>query len=52
MGTTLNAAPIKAGDSIEIKIEGIGSLINPVIDEQRVNSRCSIPARANLSAAA
>jgi 2-keto-4-pentenoate hydratase/2-oxohepta-3-ene-1,7-dioic acid hydratase in catechol pathway len=31
-GTTLNAAPIKPGDSVEIRIDGIGSLINPVVD--------------------
>jgi 2-keto-4-pentenoate hydratase/2-oxohepta-3-ene-1,7-dioic acid hydratase in catechol pathway len=29
-GTTLNAAPIVPGDSVEIRIEGIGSLVNPV----------------------
>ena len=29
-GTTLGAAPIKPGDTVEIKIKGIGSLVNPV----------------------
>ncbi len=29
-GTTLNAAPIKPGDTVEIRINGIGSLVNPV----------------------
>jgi len=29
-GTTLGAAPIKPGDTVEIRIKGIGSLINPV----------------------
>ena len=35
-GTTLNAAPIKPGDTVEIRIDGIGSLVNPVIAEQRI----------------
>jgi len=34
-GTSLNAAPIVPGDTVEIKIEGIGSLVNPVIAERR-----------------
>ena len=29
-GTTLNAAPIAPGDTVEIRIDGIGSLVNPV----------------------
>jgi 2-keto-4-pentenoate hydratase/2-oxohepta-3-ene-1,7-dioic acid hydratase in catechol pathway len=29
-GTTLNAAPITPGDTVEIRIDGIGSLVNPV----------------------
>jgi 2-keto-4-pentenoate hydratase/2-oxohepta-3-ene-1,7-dioic acid hydratase in catechol pathway len=52
MGTTLNAAPIKADDSVEIKIEGIGSLVNPVVNEQRTNARSSFPGHPPLSAAA
>ena len=36
-GTSLNAAPIAPGDSVEIRIEGIGSLVNPVIAERRVH---------------
>ena len=36
-GTTLNAAPIKPGDTVEIRIEGIGSLVNTVIAEQRAS---------------
>ena len=39
MGTTLNAAPIEPGDVVEIKIEGIGSLVNPVIAERRSRPR-------------
>ena len=27
-GTSLNAAPIKPGDSVEIRIDGIGALVN------------------------
>jgi 2-keto-4-pentenoate hydratase/2-oxohepta-3-ene-1,7-dioic acid hydratase in catechol pathway len=34
-GTSLNAAPIVPGDTVEIRIEGIGSLVNPVIAERR-----------------
>ena len=33
-GTSLNAAPIAPGDTVEIRIEGIGSLINPVAVDQ------------------
>ena len=36
-GTSLNAAPIEPGDTVEIRIEGIGSLVNPVIAERRVD---------------
>lgn len=35
-GTTLNAAPIVPGDTVEIRIDGIGSLINPVMAEHRL----------------
>ena len=50
-GTTLNAAPIKPGDTVEIRIDGIGSLINPVIAEARA---LALPesGRGGLSAAA
>jgi 2-keto-4-pentenoate hydratase/2-oxohepta-3-ene-1,7-dioic acid hydratase in catechol pathway len=34
-GTSLNAAPIVPGDTVEIRIDGIGSLTNPVIAERR-----------------
>jgi 2-keto-4-pentenoate hydratase/2-oxohepta-3-ene-1,7-dioic acid hydratase in catechol pathway len=43
MGTSLNAARIKPGDKVEIKIDGIGSLVNVVIAEQRVNARVEAP---------
>lgn len=36
-GTSLNAAPIEPGDTVEIRIEGIGSLVNPVIAERRMD---------------
>lgn len=39
MGTTLNAAPIEPGDVVEIRIDGIGSLVNPVIAERRSRPR-------------
>ena len=53
MGTSLNAARIVPGDTCEIRIDGIGSLVNPVIAEQRVNSRVDgDEPRVNLSAAA
>jgi 2-keto-4-pentenoate hydratase/2-oxohepta-3-ene-1,7-dioic acid hydratase in catechol pathway len=52
MGTTLNAAPITPGDTVEIRIDGIGSLINPVIAEQRVAPRVEGHTRVNLAAAA
>jgi 2-keto-4-pentenoate hydratase/2-oxohepta-3-ene-1,7-dioic acid hydratase in catechol pathway len=52
MGTTLNAAPIVPGDSMEIRIDGIGSLINGVIAEQRVAPRVEGETRVNLAAAA
>jgi 2-keto-4-pentenoate hydratase/2-oxohepta-3-ene-1,7-dioic acid hydratase in catechol pathway len=39
MGTTLNAAPIVPGDTVEITIDGIGSLVNPVITERRATPR-------------
>jgi 2-keto-4-pentenoate hydratase/2-oxohepta-3-ene-1,7-dioic acid hydratase in catechol pathway len=29
-GTTSGIGPMKAGDSVEVRIEGIGSLVNPV----------------------
>lgn len=32
-GTPFGVGPLTAGDTIEIRIEGIGSLINPVIDD-------------------
>jgi 2-keto-4-pentenoate hydratase/2-oxohepta-3-ene-1,7-dioic acid hydratase in catechol pathway len=32
-GTPEGVGPLSAGDSVEIRVEGIGSLINPVIDE-------------------
>lgn len=51
-GTTLNAAPIKPGDSVEIRIDGIGSLINPVVDEQLGTTTASRGRRAALTAAA
>jgi 2-keto-4-pentenoate hydratase/2-oxohepta-3-ene-1,7-dioic acid hydratase in catechol pathway len=52
MGTSLNAAPIVAGDSVEIRIDGIGSLVNPVIAEQRVAPRVEGEGRVNLASAA
>lgn len=52
MGTTLNAAVINPGDTSEIRIDGIGSLINPVIAEQRVAPRVERQHRVNLAAAA
>ena len=52
MGTSLNAAPIVAGDSVEIRIDGIGALVNPVIAEQRVAPRIEGEPRVNLAAAA
>ena len=36
-GTSLNAAPIQPGDNVEIRIDGIGSLVNPVIAERRMD---------------
>jgi 2-keto-4-pentenoate hydratase/2-oxohepta-3-ene-1,7-dioic acid hydratase in catechol pathway len=36
-GTSLNAAPIEPGDTVEIRIDGIGSLVNPVIAERRAD---------------
>ncbi len=32
-GTPSGVGPIKAGDTMEMRIEGIGSLINPVVAE-------------------
>jgi 2-keto-4-pentenoate hydratase/2-oxohepta-3-ene-1,7-dioic acid hydratase in catechol pathway len=32
-GTPSGVSPIKAGDTVEIEIEGIGVLRNPVIEE-------------------
>jgi 2-keto-4-pentenoate hydratase/2-oxohepta-3-ene-1,7-dioic acid hydratase in catechol pathway len=52
MGTSLNAARIVPGDSVEIRIDGIGSLQNPVIAEQRVAPRIEGEPRVNLAAAA
>jgi 2-keto-4-pentenoate hydratase/2-oxohepta-3-ene-1,7-dioic acid hydratase in catechol pathway len=52
MGTSLNAAPIVPGDSVEIRIDGIGSLVNPVIAEQRVAPRVEGEGRVNLASAA
>jgi 2-keto-4-pentenoate hydratase/2-oxohepta-3-ene-1,7-dioic acid hydratase in catechol pathway len=43
MGTSLNAKRIKPGDEVEIRIDGIGSLVNTVIAEQRVNARVEGP---------
>lgn len=37
-GTSLNAAPIVPGDTVEIRIEGIGSLVNPVTTEQAMHA--------------
>lgn len=34
-GTTSGIGPMKAGDTVEVRIEGIGSLVNPVRAEQR-----------------
>ena len=52
MGTSLNAAPIVPGDNVEIRIDGIGALVNPVIAEQRVAPRIDGEPRVNLAAAA
>jgi hypothetical protein len=52
MGTSLNAAPIVPGDSVEIRIDGIGSLVNAVIAEQRVAPRVDGEGRVNLASAA
>jgi 2-keto-4-pentenoate hydratase/2-oxohepta-3-ene-1,7-dioic acid hydratase in catechol pathway len=51
-GTTLNASPIKPGDTVEIRIDGIGSLINSVVAEQRANATASRGPSAALPAAA
>ena len=48
-GTSLNAAPIKPGDSVEIRIDGIGALVNPVIAEQH---RLVVPGRGQPKSAA
>ncbi len=32
-GTPAGVGPLKAGDTVEVRIEGIGALINPVTDE-------------------
>jgi 2-keto-4-pentenoate hydratase/2-oxohepta-3-ene-1,7-dioic acid hydratase in catechol pathway len=37
-GTSLNAAPIVPGDTVEIRIEGIGSLVNLVTTEQAMHA--------------
>jgi 2-keto-4-pentenoate hydratase/2-oxohepta-3-ene-1,7-dioic acid hydratase in catechol pathway len=43
-GTSLNAAPIVPGDTVEIRIEGIGSLVNLVTTEQAMHaSRLDAP---------
>jgi 2-keto-4-pentenoate hydratase/2-oxohepta-3-ene-1,7-dioic acid hydratase in catechol pathway len=47
-GTSLNAAPIKPGDSVEIRIDGIGSLVNPVVAERAARARD----KKNVAAAA
>jgi 2-keto-4-pentenoate hydratase/2-oxohepta-3-ene-1,7-dioic acid hydratase in catechol pathway len=39
MGTSLNAARIVPGDNVEIRIDGVGALVNPVIAEKRLSSR-------------
>jgi 2-keto-4-pentenoate hydratase/2-oxohepta-3-ene-1,7-dioic acid hydratase in catechol pathway len=52
MGTSLNAARIVPGDDVEIRIDGIGALVNPVIAEQRVAPRIDGEGRVNLAAAA
>jgi 2-keto-4-pentenoate hydratase/2-oxohepta-3-ene-1,7-dioic acid hydratase in catechol pathway len=49
-GTTLNAAPIKPGDSVEIRIDGIGSLANPVVAEQRARASTPDRGRSHLAA--
>lgn len=49
-GTTLNAAPIKPGDTVEIRIDGIGSLANPVVAEQRMRMSLPNSGRSNLAA--
>jgi 2-keto-4-pentenoate hydratase/2-oxohepta-3-ene-1,7-dioic acid hydratase in catechol pathway len=51
-GTTLNAAPIKPGDTVEIRIDGIGSLVNRVVAEQRERARTDDQLRPGLAAAA
>jgi 2-keto-4-pentenoate hydratase/2-oxohepta-3-ene-1,7-dioic acid hydratase in catechol pathway len=33
-GTPPGVGPLRAGDEIEIEIEGIGVLKNPVVDEE------------------
>jgi 2-keto-4-pentenoate hydratase/2-oxohepta-3-ene-1,7-dioic acid hydratase in catechol pathway len=45
-GTTLNAAPIKPGDVVEIAIEGIGSLTNPVVAEDRAKANAKTSRQA------
>jgi 2-keto-4-pentenoate hydratase/2-oxohepta-3-ene-1,7-dioic acid hydratase in catechol pathway len=51
-GTTLNAAPIKPGDSVEIRIDGIGSLVNSVVAEQRKSARAPGTGGPTFAAAA
>ena len=49
--TTLNAAPIKPGDTVEITIDGIGSLVNPVVAEQRARELVRGRSAAAIAAA-
>jgi 2-keto-4-pentenoate hydratase/2-oxohepta-3-ene-1,7-dioic acid hydratase in catechol pathway len=49
-GTSLNAAPIKPGDTVEIRIDGIGALTNPVVAEQRMSTSVPVRGRLNLAA--
>jgi 2-keto-4-pentenoate hydratase/2-oxohepta-3-ene-1,7-dioic acid hydratase in catechol pathway len=49
-GTTLNAAPIKPGDSVEIRIDGIGCLVNPVVAEQCARASTPDRGRSHLAA--
>ena len=45
-GTTLNAAPIQPGDVVEIRIDGIGSLTNPVVAEDSAKAHAKASRRA------
>lgn len=37
-GTPEGVGPLHAGDNVEVRIEGIGSLVNPVLDDQGSSS--------------